>query len=169
MLAVGRSFHADACSDAELIRTHEVGPLVELLSRAKDIAVDEATDGVAVAVGAVVVELASRVASGDVDFGEVTVAGDLDVLGRLHEVGAMEGALGHHAGAVAGLGAVDNHLRFSVTDWLDSGRSPQAEVIDAVEPYTLWYQSKTLRRARSVGVQRVWQLELGDELVPQSL
>ena len=116
MLAVGGSFRADARPDAELIRTHEVGPLVELLSRAKDITVNETTDGIAVAVGAVVVELASRVASGDFDLSEVTVAGDLDVLGCLHKVGAMEGALGHHAGAVAGLGAVDDHLCFGVTD-----------------------------------------------------
>ena len=116
MLAIGGSFRADACSDAELIRTHEVGPLVELLPRAKDIAVDETTDGVAVAVGAVVVDLASLVASGDVDLSEVTMAGDLNVLGRLHEVGAMEGPLGYHAGAVTGLGTVDDHLCFSVTD-----------------------------------------------------
>ena len=155
MLAVGGSFRADTCPYAELIRTHEVGPLVELLSRAKDIAVNEAANGIAVAVGAVVVEFASRVASGDFDLGEVTVTGDLDVLGCLHEVGAMEGALGHHAGAVAGLGAVDDHLCFGVTDWLDGGRSPQAEVIDAVEPCALWYQSKDLRRAQNGGVQRV--------------
>lgn len=137
MLAVSGSFRADARPDAELPRAHEVGPLVELLSGAKDVAVNETADGVAVAVGAMIVELASVVAGGDVDLGEVTLAGDLDVLGRLHEVDAVERVLGHHAGAVAGLGAVGDHLSLSVTDYLDSGRSPQAEVIDAIEPCTI--------------------------------
>ena len=103
MLAVGWSIRPDACADAELARAHEVGPLVELLSRAKDIAVNETADGVAVTVGAVVVEFTSLVAGGDVDFGEVALAGDLDVLGGLYEVDACESALGHHTGAMAGL------------------------------------------------------------------
>ena len=63
MLAVGGSSRTDACSDAELIRTHEVGPLAELLSGAKTIAVNETIDEAAVAVGAVVIELAPLVAS----------------------------------------------------------------------------------------------------------
>ena len=134
MLAVGGSIRADACTDAELVRAHEVGPLVELLPGAKDIAVNETTDRVAVTVGAMVVEFAAVVAAADVDLGEVTLAGDLDILGSLHEVDAFESALGHHAGAVAGLRAVGDHLAFVIANCLDSGRSPQAEVIDGVEP-----------------------------------
>ena len=137
MLAVGGSIWPDACTDAELSRAHKVGPLVELLPRAKDVAVNETTDGVTVTVGAVVVELASVVAPGDVDLREVALAGDLDVLGGLYEVDACEGALGHHAGAMAGLRAVGDHLAFGVADGFDSGRSPQAEVIDAIEPCTM--------------------------------
>ena len=109
---------------------------MELLSGPKHIAVNETTDGVAVTVRAVVVELASLVATGNVDLGEVTLAGDLDVLGGLHKVDTFESALGHHAGAVSGLGAVGHHLAFSIADRLDSWRSPQAEVTDAVEPWT---------------------------------
>ena len=97
---------------------------MELLPRAKDVAVNETADGVAVAVGAVVIEFASLVAVRDVDFGEVALAGDLDVLGGLHEVDACESALGHHTGAMAGLRAVGDHLAFSVADCLYSGRSP---------------------------------------------
>jgi len=134
MLAIGAGFRADACADAELIRAHEVGPLMELLSGAKDVAVNETTDGVAVTVGAMVVELASLVARGDVNLGEVTLAGDLDVLGRLDKVDAVEGARRYHAGAVDVLGAVGDHLSLSVTDCLDNGRTPQAEVINGVEP-----------------------------------
>ena len=144
MLAVGGSFRADARPDAELSRAHEVGPLVELLSGAKDVAVNETADGVAVAVGAVIVELAAVVAGGDVDLGEVTLAGDLDVLGRLHEVDAVEGVRGHHAGAVGVLGAVGDHLSLGVTDYFNSGRSPQAEVIDAIEPCIIAHQSRAL-------------------------
>ena len=143
VLAISGGLRADACTDAELVRTHKVGPLVELLSGGKDIAIDETTDGVAVTIGAVVVELASCVAIGDVDLGEVTLAGDLDVLGGLHEVDAFEGILGHHTGAVAGLGAVGDHLAFGVTDRFEGGRSPQAEVIDAVDPCIITRQSRT--------------------------
>jgi len=142
VLAVSGGLRADACTDAELVCTHKVGPLVELLSGGKYIAVNETTDGVAVTIGTVVVELASFVAVGDVDLGEVTLAGDLDVLGGLHEVDAFEGALGHHAGAVAGLGAVGDHLAFGIADRLEGGRSPQAEVIDAVDPCIIAYQSR---------------------------
>lgn len=137
MLAVGGGIRADACTDAVLGRAHKVGPLVELLPGAKDVAVHETTDGVAVPVGAMVVEFASVVAGGNVDLGEVALAGDLDILGGLHEVDAFEGARGHHAGAVAGLRAVGDHLAFGVADCPDSGGPPQAEVIDAVEPYTI--------------------------------
>ena len=142
MLAVSWSIRPDACTDAELGRAHKVGPLVELLPRAKDVAVNEAADGVAVTVGAVVVELASVVAAGDVDLREVALAGNLDVLGGLHEVDAFEGALGHYTRAVAGLRAVGDHLTFGVADGLDSGRSPQAEVIDTIEPCNITDQSK---------------------------
>ena len=134
VLAVGGGIRADACADAELARAHEVGPLVELLPGAKHIAVNETADGVAVPVGAVVVELAPLVRGGDVDLGEVALAGDLDVLGGLYEVDALEGALGYHAGAVVGLRAVGDHLAFGLADGVDSGRPPQAEVIDSVEP-----------------------------------
>lgn len=144
MLAVGGSIRADACADAELIRAHEVGPLVELLSSAKDVAVNKTTNGVAVTVCTMVVELASLVAGGDVNLGEVTLAGDLDVLGRLDKVHAVEGALRYQAGSVAVLGAVGDHLSLSVTDCLDNGGSPQAEVINGVEPCTIMYQSRAL-------------------------
>ena len=97
---------------------------MELLSGAKDVAVNETTDGVAVTVGTMVVKLASLVVSGDVNLGKVTLAGNLDVLGRLDKVGAGEGALWHHAGSVAGLVAVGDHLSLSVTDFFDNGRSP---------------------------------------------
>jgi len=103
VLAVGRSIRADACTDAEIGRAHKVGPLVELLPGAKDVAVNETTDGVAVTIGTMVIEFASLIVLGNVDLGEVALAGDLNVLGGLHEVDALEGALGHHAGAVAGL------------------------------------------------------------------
>jgi hypothetical protein len=134
VLTVGGSLRADARTDAVLIRAHEVGPLVELLSGAKDIAVNETTDGVAVAIGAVVVQFASRVTTADVDLGEIALAGDLDILGRLHKVDALDRALWHQAGAVARLRAVGDHLALGVADVLDRGGSPQAEIIDAVEP-----------------------------------
>ena len=142
MLAVGGSIRADACTDAELARAHKVGPLVELLPRAKHIAINETTDGVTVTVGAMVVELASLVGGEDINLGEVTLAGDLDVLGGLHEVDACEGIWGHHTGAVAGLRAVSDHLAFVIADCPDSGRSPQAEVIESVEPCIITDQSR---------------------------
>ena len=144
MLAVGGSIRSDTCADAELARAHEVGPLVELLPRAKHIAINETTDGVTVTVGAMVVEFASLVAGGDINLGEVTLAGDLDVLRGLHEVDACESTFGHHAGAVAGLRAVGDHLAFAIADCLDSGGSPQAEVIDGVEPCIITDQSRAL-------------------------
>ena len=168
MLAVGWSIRPDACADAEFARAHKVGPLVELLPRAKDVAVNETADGVAVAVGAVVVEFASLIAVRDVDFGEVALAGDLDVLGSLHKVDACESALGHHAGTMAGLRAVGDHLAFGVADGLDSGRCPEAEVIDAIEPCTM-QMSQELSKGFRESVQRVWHMELEDESVPQSL
>ena len=115
----GGSSRADACSDTELICTHEVGPLVEMLSGAKGIAVNETTDGVAGTGGAVVVELASLIARSPWLV--------------IYKVDAIEGVLGHHAGAVDGLCPVDDHLFFNVTDWPDGGRSLQAEVADVVE------------------------------------
>jgi len=110
---------------------------VELLSSAEDVAINESTDGVAVAVGAVVVELASSVTGRDVDFGKVTLASDLDVFGGLDEMDPLEGALRHHARTVARLGTIRNHLAFGVADSLLGGRYPKAEVFDAVEPWII--------------------------------
>lgn len=89
---------ADACSDTELICTHKVGPLVELLCGAKDISVNETIDEVAV-----------RSCRARLHGCQVTLSSVWGVFTKW-TTDAVEGA----RGLVVGLDKADDHLFFTV-------------------------------------------------------
>jgi len=63
-----------------------------------------------------VVQFTSRVALGDVDFGEIADTGNLDIFRGLDEVDTLEGAVGDGAGATAGFGTVGDVNALGVTN-----------------------------------------------------
>lgn len=133
MVAVHRRVRADARAEAELRVRDERRPLVVLQPCAERVPEDEPADGVPVAVRAVRVELAARVARGHVDLREVADARDLDVVRRLDEVHALEGAVGDGARAAPALRAPRDLLALRVADRADARGRPEAEVVDVVD------------------------------------
>lgn len=67
-------------------------------------------------VGATVVELASLVSLGNVDFGEVADTSDLDILGCLDEMDTLERAVGHGACTTTRLRAVCDRIALDFTN-----------------------------------------------------
>ena len=72
--------------------------------------------GIALAVCTSVIQLASRISVGNIDFGEVSDTSDLHVFGSLDEMDALQSAVRDGARATTGLGAISDSLRFNVTD-----------------------------------------------------
>ena len=95
---------------------------------------DEASNGVARARGTVGVELTAFVALLNVELGQVTDTSDLDVGGRLEEVGTLDGTIGNEARAVARLHAPGHLLFLGCTDdRVGLGGCKEAKVLDAVD------------------------------------
>jgi len=137
VLAVLSSVGTGARTEAELIGGHKVGPFVVLEVLAKGIAIHKATNRVTVAVSTVRVKLASLVILGDVDLGKVTDASNLDIVLGLDEMDALKGTLGHDTSTTARLGAPCDLLALSITNGTNARGSPEAKVINVVEPGSL--------------------------------
>jgi len=105
---------------------------VELLVAAKDIAKDEATDGISISVCTVIVELASIITSGNVDLGKVTLSSNLNVVGSLHKVYARKCASWDNTATVGLMRAIGNLLSFRVTNGILRGWTPDAKVVETV-------------------------------------
>ena len=89
-----------------------------------------------IAIRAVRVELAARVALGDVDLRQVADAGDLDVVRGLDKVRARDRAVGDEARAVALLDAPRDLYTLGVSDngaGAGRGRREEAEVVERVD------------------------------------
>ena len=74
------------------------------------------------------VELTSGVITRDKEISLVDKTSDHPVVGGLEELCTQDCALGHDTGTVALLGAPRNLLTLSVSDDIEFGRAPQAEV-----------------------------------------
>lgn len=126
-----------AGTDAELGVGHEVGPFVVLHGVAERVAVQQSTNGVTFTVRSTVIKFTSLITLVDVNLGKVTYAGDLDIVGCLDEMNALEGTVGDNAGSTSGFGAPCYFVLFSVTDVTGRRRSPEAEVLCGVDPRSL--------------------------------
>lgn len=136
-----------AAADAELTVRHEVRPFIDLLPIAVHIAEDLATDWIPFSGCAMRIELPSFVALLDVDLREVADTSDLDVVRRLHEVNALQRAVGHDARSVAGRRAVRHDHRLRLSDGRRRLRRVETEVIDAVQPDGARVGVRLVRRA----------------------
>lgn len=126
-----------ARAEAELRVRHVVRPLVHLHILARErVREHEPADRVAVPVCAVWIELAASVARRDVDLRQVADAGDLDVVGSLHEMRALDRVRWDGTCAIAVLETPRDFNTLGVADsrictWLR--RSIEAKVIDRVD------------------------------------
>jgi hypothetical protein len=128
-----------ASLEAESSSTHEVVPFDGLgVAVTPGVGEEESTERVTTLIGTVRVEFTSRVISGDVDELLLDEAGDLDVVGGLHELETSDGTLGDDTGTIARLCAPSDTLTLDVTDegvWFRG--TPEAEVINAVDDGSL--------------------------------
>jgi len=128
-----------ASLEAEGSSTHEVVPFDGLLvTITPGVGEQEGTERVTTLIGTVRVEFTSRVISSDVDELLLDEAGDLDVVGSLHELETSDGTLGDDTGTIARLCAPSDTLTLDVTDegvWFRG--TPEAEVINAVDDGSL--------------------------------
>ena len=103
--------------------------VIILVVTAPSIRVDETAERVSSEIGTVGVHLASRVIGLEVHLRLVNKTNDLDVVGSLHELNALERAAGDKTGSVARFGTPCDGLVFGLTN---SGgtlrRSPETEV-----------------------------------------
>jgi len=125
-----------ASLEAEHARSHEVVPLRDLLDLASESGrVDQATKWVTTAICSVRIKLSSTIVGIDVDHLLIDETDNLDVSGSRQPLYTGDGTSGDDTGAVTGLGAPCDLGSFRVADGaVGSGRSPQAEVVDAVDP-----------------------------------
>jgi len=137
MLAVFPGVRTSAGTHAELGSAYEVGPLVVLNLSTEGVTEDKSTDGVTVAIGTVRVKLSSFITSLDVDLGEVTYAGYLNVVLGTNEVNTLEGAIGDHTSTTAALGTPSDFVPLRVADCADRGGCPETEIIRVVHPHCL--------------------------------
>jgi len=131
------STRTDAGADAELAVRDEFGPFVILQSVSETVAVQETSDGIALSVGTSVVKLAAVIAERDVEFGQVSSTGDLDIFGSLHKVDARKSAVRNEPRATAGLGAVRNGTALFVSNRCKDGRGEQTEIGCRIDPRCL--------------------------------
>lgn len=131
-----------ASSEAEEVGAHEVGPLVDLpCSLAECIREDKPTDGVAIPISSVRVQLSSIVPSRDVHLGKVSDTGKLDVMRSLDEVRSSDGSLWNDPRPSPSLGAPSDLDPLRVPDLARPvalvrsrrGRSPEAEIGGGVD------------------------------------
>jgi len=137
MIAVFGSIRANASTEAEFGIGDERGPFVVLKVGAECVSVHQTTNGVAISICSVRVELTSSIAFAYVDLGEITNAGDLHVIGGLYKVDTLEGAIGNCTSAPAGFSAPSNFFTFRVADGTNTRGSPETEIIDVVDPGSL--------------------------------
>jgi len=132
---------------AEAVATNEVVPFDSLDWRAGEVIREhDASHWVTTEIGTVGVHLTSKVVLEHVDLGLVDEANDLDVVGGLHELDARQGTRGDQTGTMARLRAISDHDPFDITDFLAHiGGTPEAEVIEAVQPSGLAERVLVLR------------------------
>lgn len=97
------------------------------------------------------VELTTSVLFGDVDLSEVTNAGDLNVIGCSDEMNALESTVGDSTSTTARLGTPSNFLTLGIANSSYTGRSPDTEIIDVVDPSSLTLGSLTRASTAVVG------------------
>jgi len=118
----------NASSNAELVIGEESGPFMVLKGISETVTVEKSSNRIALAVSTPVVHLTTRIALGDVDLGEVSNTGDLDVFRGFDKVDTLEGAVGHGARAATRLGAIGDCVTFSVANSVKTGWSEETEI-----------------------------------------
>jgi hypothetical protein len=73
----------------------------------------------------------------DINLGEITYTGDLDVVLSTDKMNTFESAIRDDTGASATLGAPSDFVPLSVADIANRGRCPQAEIVSVVHPHRL--------------------------------
>jgi hypothetical protein len=127
--------------ETEGVASHEVVPfddlgVLVLVSTAgrEGVGEEKTTKRVTTLVGAVRVHLTSRVVRFDVDLLLVNQTRDLDIVGGLHELNALESTGGDDTSTTARLCAPSNGLSLGITDnRVRFGSTPQAKVINGVD------------------------------------
>jgi len=137
MLAVLPGVRTGASAHAECRIAEEARPFCVLEVGSEGIAVDQSANGVAVAGSTVRVEFTTLITRLNVDLGEITGTGDLDVITGTDKMNAFEGAIRDDARAPAALGAPSNFLLLCVTNITNLGKSPHAEIVSVVHPHRL--------------------------------
>ena len=121
-------------TEAELVVRDEVLPFMDLLEASSErTSEDQTTNGVSGTSSAVGIKLTAFIAWSNVDFGQVTTTGNLNVWRCLEEVCAGDCSVGNETSTIPTLCAVGDHFSFGVTDggWLV--RSIETEVFDRVD------------------------------------
>lgn len=129
----------------ETVATHEICPVNNLLVRVvvttvagERVGVHETAKRVTAQIGTVRVQLASVIISSNVDLGLVNKTGNLDVVGGLDELYALESTGGDETSTVSWLCAPGNFLTFGVTDGgVGLWGSPEAKVVYVVHERSL--------------------------------
>lgn len=80
------------------------------------------------------IELSSVITLGDVDLGKVTDTSNLNIVLGLDEMHALERSVRDDASSTARLGAPRNRLTLGVSDSTHVRGSPEAEVVNVVDP-----------------------------------
>lgn len=109
------------------------------------------------------IEFSSFITLRDVDLGEVTDTSNLDVVLGLDKVHTLERSVGDHTSSTTRLCAPSNLLTLSITDRARAGRSPEAEVVNVVDPEGLAHGrlrrgSATLVSARLAVLGGLWRV-----------
>jgi hypothetical protein len=119
--------------EAENATTHEIVPLNDLfvvvVSARPCSRVDETAEGITTEIGAVGVQLSTKVIRLEVDQWLIDETNDLDVVRSLRVLNTLEGASGNETSAMTGLGAPRHFFAFRITDGGGTGRRcPKAEI-----------------------------------------
>jgi hypothetical protein len=88
-------------------------------------------------ISTVVVQFTSVITLWDVDLGEITDTSDLHVFGGLDPMNTSKCTSWHNSSSVIAMSAVGNRDTFRVSNGVTSRRSPQAKVVNRVEPYQM--------------------------------
>jgi len=145
VIAVLGGIGTNAGTEAEFGVGDEGRPFMILEIGTEGVSVDQSTNGIAISVSSMRVEFTSSVALADVNLSEITNAGNLNIIRRLHKMNTFEGSVGDSAGATAGLGAPRHLFAFCVTDCANTRGCPQAEIVNIVDPSRLAFRALTGR------------------------
>lgn len=140
-----------ASTEAELRVGHEVRPLMVLQAISEGVSVHQSTNRVPIPIRAVRVELASIISLRDINLREVPDTSDLDIVGSLHEMDALQRAIRDGTRATTRLGAPSDLLTLGVSNRAHRRRRPEAEIVDVVDPRRLAHRG--LRGARATVVR----------------